>query len=375
MSSVIEKARQIFQKRHDYAQEWKRRTGGKVIGYMCTYAPEEILYAAGTLPVRCFGSHEPESVSDPYVFTMYCPFCRDVMAQILQGRYDYVDGLVKARSCIHIRNVWDCWILERPPSFSHYVSMPTQIQSPRAEAFLTAELKDLKAALENWLGEPISAEALDNAVEVYNTNRRLLRNIWEYRKSDPPKLSGVEALDLVICGQVMDKKEHNELLEGFLNELPSREGVKLGLRVMLIGSENDDREFPELVEAEGVNLVIEDSCTGTRYFWNDVIPEEDRIKSISKRYIDRPPCPNKDYPERRRFPHIMSLIRDYDTQGVILYQQKFCDPHEFDIPALAKFLKNNGIPTLTLELDLLVPRGQFSTRVGAFVETLELEVL
>lgn len=375
MNSATERARQIFDNRHQYAQEWKRRTGGKVIAYLCTYAPEEILYAAGALPVRCFGSHEPESVSDPYVFGMYCPFCRDVMAQVLQGRYDYVDGVVKARSCIHLRHVWDCWMIERPAPFLHYVSMPTHIQSPRAEAFLTQELCDLKTALEEWLGAPISPEALDNAVETYNTNRRLLRSIWEYRKSDPPKLSGVEALNLVLCGQVMDKKEHNELLEEFIKELPSRGAVKPGLRVMVIGSENDDREFPRLVEGEGINIVIEDSCTGTRYFWNDVIPQEDRIRSISMRYIGRPPCPNKDYPERRRFPHIMTLIRDYDVQGVILYQQKFCDPHEFDIPVLNRFLKDNNIPTLTLELDLLVPRGQFSTRVAAFVETLELEVL
>ena len=375
MNSATERARQIFKNRHEYAQEWKRKTGGKVIAYLCTYVPEEILYAAGALPVRCFGSHEPESVSDPYVFGMYCPFCRDVMAQVLQGRYDYVDAVVKARSCIHIRNVWDCWIIERPASFCHYISMPTYIQSPRAEAFLTQELYDLKACLEEWLGVPISTEALDNAIEIYNTNRRLLRDIWEYRKSDPPQISGVEALDLVLCGQVMDKKEHNQLLEEFLGDLPSRDGVKAGLRVMLIGSENDDREFPELVESGAVNIVIEDSCTGTRYFWNDVIPGEDRIKSISMRYIDRPPCPNKDYPERHRFSHIMSLIRDYDVQGVILYQQKFCDPHEFDMPVLNKFLKNNDIPTLLLELDLLVPRGQFSTRVEAFIETLELEVL
>ena len=46
--------------RHEYAQDWQKRTGGKVMGYFCTYVPEEILYAAGVLPVRILGSHEPQ---------------------------------------------------------------------------------------------------------------------------------------------------------------------------------------------------------------------------------------------------------------------------------------------------------------------------
>ncbi|MEE8472354.1 MAG: benzoyl-CoA reductase, partial [Dehalococcoidia bacterium] len=37
--------------RHQYARDWKARTGGKVLGYFCTYVPEELVYAAGVLPV------------------------------------------------------------------------------------------------------------------------------------------------------------------------------------------------------------------------------------------------------------------------------------------------------------------------------------
>ena len=71
-----------------------QRTGGKVIGYFCTYVPEEILHAAGVLPVRILGSHEPQDVTEPHIFGMYCPFCRDCLAQGLQGRYDYLDGIM-----------------------------------------------------------------------------------------------------------------------------------------------------------------------------------------------------------------------------------------------------------------------------------------
>ena len=60
--------------RHEYAKAWKQRTGEKVVGYLCTYVPEEIIYAAGILPVRILGSHEPQGLTEPYIFSMYCPF-------------------------------------------------------------------------------------------------------------------------------------------------------------------------------------------------------------------------------------------------------------------------------------------------------------
>jgi len=66
--------------RAEYARQWKQRTGGKVIGYFCTYAPEELMYAAGILPVRILGSHEVQDVTESHIFGMFCPFCRDCLA-------------------------------------------------------------------------------------------------------------------------------------------------------------------------------------------------------------------------------------------------------------------------------------------------------
>ena len=52
---AIEKFGEIYKNRHDYVKDWKERTGGKAVGYFCTYAPEELMYAAGILPTPSFG--------------------------------------------------------------------------------------------------------------------------------------------------------------------------------------------------------------------------------------------------------------------------------------------------------------------------------
>lgn len=78
---------------------------------------------------------------------------------------------------------------------------------------------------------------------------------------------------------------------------------------------------------------------------------------------------------KKRFPHILQLARDYSVQGAILVQQKFCDPHELDIPSLRRYLEDNGIPCYFLEFEVTVPVGQFRVRVEAFLEQIEAEEL
>ncbi|MEE9401359.1 MAG: hypothetical protein V3V32_05005, partial [Dehalococcoidia bacterium] len=54
---AIERFQEVVANRHQYAQEWKQRKGGRAVGWICTYVPEEIIYASGMLPVRILGSH------------------------------------------------------------------------------------------------------------------------------------------------------------------------------------------------------------------------------------------------------------------------------------------------------------------------------
>ncbi|MBF8304391.1 MAG: Benzoyl-CoA reductase, bzd-type, BzdN subunit [Dehalococcoidia bacterium] len=100
---MLKKFNDIVENRHQYAREWKARTGGKVLGIFCTYVPEDIIYAAeNILPVRILGGLQPQDVAESHIAGIYCPFCRDTLAQGLQGKYDYLDGIMIAKSCLHM---------------------------------------------------------------------------------------------------------------------------------------------------------------------------------------------------------------------------------------------------------------------------------
>jgi benzoyl-CoA reductase subunit C len=363
-------------KRHDYAREWKERTGGKVVGYLCTYVPVEILYAANILPVRILGGHKPSSLVEPHIYSsMFCPFCRDCLGQGLEGKYDYLDGIMIAQSCLHIRQTFWSWEKHIPMDYSYYLYMPHSTQSSGGYEYLQGELVRFKKSLEEWLGRGITAEDLDRGIEICNTNRRLLRQVYDFRKKEDPPITGLEALEVALASQLTDKREHSLALEELIGELPERNlDRETGTRLMIVGSEDDDREFFDMVERRlslPATLVIEEHCTGSRDFWNQVVPQEDRLMAIAARYIERPSCPSKDWPARQRFDHIAELVKDYNVEGAIVMQQKFCDPHELDIPALTKFFREElDIPSYFLEFDITVPAGQFAVRVEAFLETM-----
>lgn len=367
------------QNRHAYARAWKQKNGGKVVGYFCTYVPEEILYAAEVLPVRILGSHEPLDVTEPYIFGMFCPFCRDCLAQGLKGRYDYLDGIMIAQSCLHIRQAFSSWQKHIPVDFSYYLPMPNNVQSPRAAPYLAGELKRFKATLEEWIGKEISEQKLQQGIQIMNDNRSLMHEVYALRKQENPPLCGEEAMEIAISEQIVDKREHSEALAKLLDQIktnPKTVGQNNGTRLMILGSEDDDIAFIRMIESAGGTVVVDEHCIGTRYFWNNVSEGDDALQAIATRYCERPECPSKDWNHQRsRTSHILKLAQDYRVKGAILIQQKFCDPHELDIPAITKTLNEAGIKTLFLEFDVTVPIGQFKVRCEAFLEMLQEEDL
>lgn len=373
---MIEKFKEWVDNRHDYAQAWKARTGGKILGYMCCYAPEEIAYAAGILPVRIDSSHKPQSLSAAHMPGTFCPWSRDCLGEGLQGTYNYVDGIFLGRSCRQMQVAFDIWTLNVPTSYSRFIDVPHVVQSRRARPLLRQELDGFKRSLEQWLGKTISDEKIRQAIEVYNRNRRLLMQLYEMRKADPPPLTGEEAFYVVMATMFADKAEVNSELEKLIAQLPQRkDGPKVKTRVIIIGGENSNPELYTVVEGAS-NVVTDDQCYGRRYFWGEVQTDKyaDLLEAIAARYLEKPRCPLKDTGERLRPDYIMKLIQDYDAKAVIQVHEKFCDPHEFEVPQLRKFFQERNIPFLTLELDTTLAAGPVRLRTEALVEMVDLGV-
>jgi len=58
----------ILQDHHKPAKDWKEKTGNKLLGYFGHYFPEEVVYAAGILPVRVMGRRDTDGISQRYLY-------------------------------------------------------------------------------------------------------------------------------------------------------------------------------------------------------------------------------------------------------------------------------------------------------------------
>jgi benzoyl-CoA reductase subunit C len=364
------KLKEVVESGHEYARRWKAKTGGKVIGYMCTYVPEEIIYAAGMLPVRIVSGEKSSSVGDIHMSPhKWCSFSCGCLAEGLQGKYDYLDGLVIASGCFHNLQAFSSWRQEVDVGYSYYFYMPAHIQGANTESCLVAELREFKQSLESWSGRSISNADLGNAISIYNENRRLMRDIYEFRKKEPPLISGLESMQMVLSSQLMDKAEHNELLKRVAKELTTRDShLDSGPRLLIVGSGANDLELVGAIESWGASVVIDDHCLGSRYFWSEVEPGEDQLAALARRYIQRPPCPTRDFPERRRLDHLLDLVDTFSVQGAILLLQKYCEPHSYDMPSIEAKLNEINIPSIILEVSPPLAMGQIRNRVETLLE-------
>ena len=362
--------KKLVDERHDYARAWKKRRGGKVIGWFDPYFPEELAYAAGMLPVRILARHEADDVSDKWLYGACYPV-RDMVNQFLKGRYDYVDGLVQMESCQWMYSAYEVITNNQENLLKHYFFLPDYINAPTSKHVTRSEMETLKGRFQEWTGADITEEDLDRAIAIYNENRALLRRIGELRRADRVVIPGSEAMNILLADQVMDKAEMNEILRAYLTEVRGRQPGKDSIRLMLIGSETWDTRLEELVESLGADVVADELDNGSSYYGNDVIWQDDRLMALALRYLGRPHSALKDNNWRRRPQRIFELAEDYAVDGALVVKQVYCHTHGTDNYMVWKLLRERTIPFYYFERGNLLQEEETLSRLESFLAMLK----
>jgi bzd-type benzoyl-CoA reductase N subunit len=374
--SVLDRFREMNESFPQTAQilEHKKR-GGKVIGWLCTYVPEEIIHAAGALPIRIIGySHEANlDDANAHLYINNCTFSRSCLQLGLEGQYDFLDGVVGGSTCDGARRLFDVWRQYIGTPFHHVLTVPRKF-TERAHQLYYDEVLLLKKHYEEHFGIEITDEALLSSTEVLNESRGLLRGLYELRKRDRPPISGAETLEVLNAAYRMPKETFNQWLAEFIEELKSSDKAFTGrARVMLVGSVLTNPEFVKSIEDQGALVVTDELCTSTRYWGDKVVIDKGRpiLESISQRYLDNFPCARM-YPSDERFNRIVDYARDFKVDGVISETVRYCVSYAHDLPLLSDKLSEHGIPMLSLDVEYgSAGSGQIATRVQAFLEMLE----
>jgi benzoyl-CoA reductase/2-hydroxyglutaryl-CoA dehydratase subunit BcrC/BadD/HgdB len=359
---------------NEYVKEWKA-SGRPVVGFFCAHTPEELLWAAGILPVRLRGTgSEDTSSGDPYLGSFNCSFVRHTLGRVMKGELAFLDGLLVTNSCDHIRRLFDVFTAKEVAPFNHYLDVP-HVNSEESFVRLTAGLRGLQAKLESFFGVTISREALSEAIQLYNRTRVLLARASALRGEDRPRATGSEALALSVASASVPKDRFNPLLEQHLAELGRRDPApaSTGPRLLVIGGTLDEPGYLELIESMGASIVADQLCWGSKSFADLADEKINPIDAIARRILEHMPCPRMldQYPQR--LTNLLEALKRYRVDGIICERLKFCDLWGGEIEMLRRSLKQEGgTPLLVLERDYAAASGvgQLRTRVQAFLETL-----
>jgi benzoyl-CoA reductase subunit C len=374
MSGTMDKFMAVLADRHGFMKKMKNDRGRKTAGYLCDYVPEEILWAAGMDTVRLTGGTGNVVAADRHLQSNVCSFCRRVFEQGLAGIYEYLDALVIPHTCDVINKMYDLWAYRMStPEFLHYLWVPHKVFDKDAPGVMLGEIKRLKKCLEEYVGRAISETELTDAIVLFDRSRELLKQIYALRQSDPPRISGIEAFAVALSSLLAPKDLHNVWMEELLAERASAPpDLAKRPRVLIAASMLDDLSLVGAVEDAGAWVVTEDICVSTRYFYDRVGTEErDPLKALTKRYLNKLPCPRSfgSFPPRRE--HILNMIRDYRVDGVIFYILRCCDAHLFQYPLLRERLAQENVPMLYIQGDQTVGINEaIQNRIKAFTEML-----
>lgn len=330
--------------------------------------PEEIFMAAGFTPMRLLGdpSIEHDKVNE-HVPPTHCVWAKNILEQALRGLNPEINGIVTSHGCDCTNREFDIWVEAVDVDFLFYLNVPLKRDKIALNFFLN-DLKELVSQIEEKFKIKIQSEKIKEAIKLTNQIRRLLKEISEYRNK--MILKGSEFHELVKLSQTDNKSEVLEILKKKLIELKTKPSFteKKMKRILLTGSIIDDTDFIKFLEDKGFQVVADDLCIGSRYFWNTIEEDKDPIVAIAEYHLSKPLYSTK-MPSYDRFEFLKYLAEKYEVDGIVNIAMKFCEPILYDNPYLNKKFKELEIPYIFIEM--LYNREQYkqlSTRFEAFAE-------
>ncbi len=349
-------------------EDFMSKTGKKAVGVLPVYTPEEIIYAAGVLPVGCWGKAQKTiSKANTYLPAFACSIMQSVMEMEIDGVYDILSAVVISSPCDTLKCMGQKWKGASPViQFVH----PQNRNLPSANDFLVEEYKLIRSKLENILGVKITNEAINAAIDVYNENRKVMREFTEIAGDYSKTITPAKRHAVIKSRFFMDKAEHTAVVKELIAELKAmpKEPAE-GKKVILTGITAEPDSMLDIFEEFGLTVVADDLAQESRQFRVDVPDGEEPLMRLAKQWQNMYGCSLATDRDKVRGPMLIDMVKKTGADAVIVCMMKFCDPEEFDYPIYYQQFNNEGIRSLMIEVDQQAgSMEQLRTRVQSFVE-------
>ena len=283
-----------------------------MIGYICKYAPIEVLESMGAKMERIEPDVTNFSQAEIRMHPNICSFAKGVLETVMEKDYE---GIILTTCCDSIRRLYDVLKEEFPDKFIYMLDTPRLVK--------------------------------EVGIDLYEQRIRAMIRAYEE-----------------FSGKSFDEKVFLEYLKE--KEEPQQNGVKdRSLNIGILGARANEN-IGKILEQRGANVAFDLTCTGVgrRLFWD----EKEPLKEYARGLLSQFPCMRMEQAANRD-----ELIRRYadSVDGIIYHTVQFCDNYAYEYAWLKDWLKK---PLLLLETDYTKQSyGQILTRIEAFLESLQKE--
>ena len=373
MDQILSRFSEVVNESYERLNKWKKESGKMVIGCFPMYIPEEIIHAAGILPITLLGSAETISLADKYLYSYACGLSRENLDIALKGELDFLDGIVFSDICDVVRFLPDIWNTHKSFSFHHNLLISGKINSPSSRKYIVTRIARFRSAIEKFIGREIQDRELRQSIDIYNRNRTLLNRLYQARRINPALFKANDMVTIINAGMLMPKEEHNSWLEDLLTQVeeavqPANNKVKLILSGSLC--EPPKIEILNLVNEMGATVVDDDLYVGSRYFTTLIDETLPPIEALADKFIKDIPCPTKFHHPNEWTDYLVNMAGQTGAGGIVILMLRYCEVHGFDYPFLKQGLAEAGVPHLLIETEQTPALQQIRTRLQAFIETI-----
>ncbi len=349
-----------------------REGGGKVLGHFQVYFPEELAHAAGVLPVKMRGAQVERREADSHFGSYLCSILRSSLEVAMTGRIE-LDMFVTHPICDAARNLAAIWGRNRPEP-AQILYLPQNPNSRFSAPYLAEEYARVLADIETIAGRAATNEDLQNAIEVFNENRRLLRELYAIKRETPWLLAVHEAWVLVALAGLVPREEHNDVLRTVLPQIRGREAKKQDkMRVVFEGGFCEQPPLDLLLEISHFCYVVDDDLLiGLRWILEDVSTDGAPLEALADAYLNKSSYSPVQHDLRKpKEKMLLERIRSSGAEAAIVSAAKMCEPGLDEQVAYSQALDEAEIPYFVTEFEeRMTSFDHLKIQLETFVENL-----
>lgn len=353
-------------------EDYKKETGKGAVGIMPVYCPEEIVHAAGYLPIGMWGAQKKQiSKARTYLPPFACSIMQSVMELQLEGVYDDLEAVIFSVPCDTLKCMSQKW--NRPvPAIVFTHPQNRKIAKDAANVFAREEFNIVKEKLEDILDVHISNKAIKNSIAVYNENRAACREFSDVAAEYAAVVTPSDRHAVIKARWFMEKSRHTALVKELIAALKAEPAPEFkGKKIIVTGIQVEPYDVLDIFQENGFAIVADDLAQETRNFRQDVPDDDDALMALARAWNEFDGCSLATDANKPKGQMIIDAVKKYGADAVVVCMMKFCDPEEFDYPILLQEFEAAGVKNLYIEVDQeSTAFEQVKTRIQTFAEIL-----